>query len=680
MARHSTISRLALVIGLMAVSATLSTAAAAAAGGASQGLPAGDAATADNYGTEIIVTAQKREQSINDVGMSITALSGASLTDRGLQGAADLGKIVPGFVYTNSQYSSPVYTIRGVGFYESSLAAAPAVTVYVDEIPLPYPAMTNMAGLDLERVEVLKGPQGTLFGQNSTGGAVNYVSAKPTDHPAAGIDLSYGRFNTVDINGFASGPLTDKLRVRIAARGTFGDGWQRSYTSDRRNGKVNRYQGRIILDWDASSVLRFSLNVNGWRDKSDTQAGQLVAVTPLIPSNARSQLLSYPLAPHDNRAADWTDGFTRRNDSFYQIALRSEYDLADRIKLTSITAYQHLRQDSAADFDGISYIDSDFTLDGHISSFTQELRLAGVSGRLTWVIGGNYSNDKVSDGQTAFSQISSNNPIFPGLPLFYGVPNFSTQKIETAAAFGNAEFAVTDRLTFLAGARYTDTSRRFTGCTRAGDIGIASAFELLQQSLKNGSFVPIGIGDCFTLDNQNPADLYNPTLVHAKLKENNVSWRAGVNWKPAEGLLLYGNVSKGYKAGSFPTLSAALSSQYQPVPQESVIAYELGAKAGLMNSRLNLSGAAFYYDYHGKQLRGKTNDPIFGPVDALQSIPKSRVWGLEGQIQGKLAPGLEINAGATYLNSKIIEFIGVSNTGLVSDFSGTASPIRRNIS
>ncbi|HKR93035.1 TonB-dependent receptor plug domain-containing protein, partial [Novosphingobium sp.] len=167
---------------------------------------------------EIVVTAQKRSESINTVGMSINAASSEQLVKLGVTDISQLAKIVPGFAYNVTAFGLPVYTIRGVGYQESSLAAGPAVSVYVDEVPLPYAAQTLGAPLDLERVEVLKGPQGTLFGSNATGGAINYIAAKPTDSLSYGGRVSYGRFNTADLSGFVSGPLTSTLNARLAVR------------------------------------------------------------------------------------------------------------------------------------------------------------------------------------------------------------------------------------------------------------------------------------------------------------------------------------------------------------------------------------------------------------------------------------------------------------------------------
>jgi iron complex outermembrane receptor protein len=177
---------------------------------------------------EVVVTAQKRSENINDVGMSIAAVGGDSLTKLGVVDVSQFTKITPGFSYQNSVYGTPTYTIRGIGYNDFSMGAEPTVTVYQDQVPLPYPVMTRGAALDVERVEVLKGPQGTLFGENSTGGAVNFIVAKPTSTFHAGADLSYGRFNDTILSGFVSGPLADTLTARLAISHEGASGWQRS--------------------------------------------------------------------------------------------------------------------------------------------------------------------------------------------------------------------------------------------------------------------------------------------------------------------------------------------------------------------------------------------------------------------------------------------------------------------
>lgn len=194
---------------------------------------------------DIVVTAQKREQSINSVPMSITAATGEQLSQLGIKEASDLVKITPGLTFSTSQTGTPVYTLRGIGYDGFSLATRQAVSIYVDETPIPFALESHGASLDVERVEILKGPQGTLFGDNSTGGAVNYIANKPTSTLKAGGSFTYGRFNKLDISGYVSGPITDTLSVRVAVEHRGQSEWQKSYTRDDANGRVDFTSGRV---------------------------------------------------------------------------------------------------------------------------------------------------------------------------------------------------------------------------------------------------------------------------------------------------------------------------------------------------------------------------------------------------------------------------------------------------
>lgn len=224
--------------------------------------------------SEIVVTAQRRSEKLSDVPLSITAASADQLKAIGVQGPKDLEKLVPGFTYQLSSYGQPVYTIRGVGFLDTALGISPGVSIYVDQVPLPYAPMAAGAPLDVERVEVLKGPQGTLYGENSTGGAVNYIAAKPTHDFQTGFDLSFGRFDAVNAEGYVSGPLTDSLTARLSARTEQSGPWQKSYTRNDQLGARHFTAARLLLDIDPNDRVHFELNANGWIDTSDTQAAQ----------------------------------------------------------------------------------------------------------------------------------------------------------------------------------------------------------------------------------------------------------------------------------------------------------------------------------------------------------------------------------------------------------------------
>lgn len=224
---------------------------------------------------EIIVTANKREQSVNDVGLTIQAASGEELASRGITGPADLAKLVPGFTFTQSLYSTPVYTLRGIGLYDATFGAAPSVSVYSDQIPRNFPVMSDALDLDIERVEVLKGPQGTLFGQSSTGGAINYIVAKPTDTMEAGVGGSYERFDRIEASGFLSGPLGEGVNARLALKGVTGGAWQRSISRPNdENGDSRKYSGRLTVDLEPADSLKIELMATGAIDKSDPLAPQ----------------------------------------------------------------------------------------------------------------------------------------------------------------------------------------------------------------------------------------------------------------------------------------------------------------------------------------------------------------------------------------------------------------------
>src|ERR1700689_4159836 len=206
---------------------------------------------------EIVVTANKVEEASSKVGLTIQTIGDKALVEQHITTLQDLAEAVPGLTFTETESSTPVYTLRGVGFYETSLAAYPAVSVYIDQMPLAFPFLTSHTDLDLERVEVLKGPQGILFGQNSTGGAINFIAAKPTDHFSQGFDLTYGRFNRAQLDGFISGPLGGSVTARFALSEEHGGDWQQSYTRNDTLGAMQTFNSRLILDWRPVDQLRF---------------------------------------------------------------------------------------------------------------------------------------------------------------------------------------------------------------------------------------------------------------------------------------------------------------------------------------------------------------------------------------------------------------------------------------
>lgn len=639
-----------------------------------------------NTVTELVVTAQKREESINTVAMSIQAATGTELTKMGVNDTSQLTKLIPGFSYAPSAYGTPVFSIRGIGFQDTSLAASPTVSVYVDESPLPFSIMASGATLDLERVEVLKGPQGTLFGENATGGAINYVANKPTEEFDVGADVSYGRFNAIDAQGYVSGPLSDTLSARIALRTQQSGPWQKSYTRADELGSQNFNTARLSLLWKPTPQLRALLTVSGFQDRSESQAAQLYGISALNNNTAVPQgLIRYPLAPHNNRAADWgacvnidpvltnsgvlgaahdprfCSGY-KKDNTFYAGTLRIDYELPNDMTLTSLSSYERFDRNQPIDGDGTTFRDYESLQRGHLNVAYQELRLAGRFRETgNWLVGANYEYDDTWDNflQT-YSDSSSatilGNYLGPTRPL-------NRQKVHTYAVFANVEAPLSDTLSVQAGARYTKQARHFYGCgSDAGDGSWALGSSLIQNLLINirdsgvpdpfnGPGINPGAGLCGTTGPSSTD--FAPGLTFAHLTEDNVAWRASLNWKARPGTLLYANVSRGYKSGSFPTVATASFVQLAPATQESLIAYETGFKSRMLEGSLQLNGAAFYYDYKDKQILGDVNDLIFGALPALVNVPKSHVIGFELNAQWQPAAGLRIAPAVSYSNSKI---------------------------
>jgi iron complex outermembrane receptor protein len=707
--------------------------------------------------TEVVVTANKRQENIQNVGMSIKAASGDQLTKMGIHDTESLSKIVPGFQFTPTYYGTNVFTIRGVGFQDTSLAGSPTVSVYVDEMPLPFSALTNGATLDLQRVEVLKGPQGTLFGNNATGGAINYIANKPTDTFQAGADFSYGTFNDADISGYVSGPIADGLDARLALRHDESGAWQKSYgpqPSESTGGK-DFTNGRFSLLWKPNDRFKALLSLSGWQDKGYNQDGQLFGIAELSGLNALAPAIAnYPLAPHNDQAANFNNcvnvdpfdpiagqaaGTTygtianpgpnavpggqresegagsvvqaggqpthcvpaRKNNTYYSASLRLDYDLGHDITLTSLTEYQKFNRTAGIDGAGMNIQDYQSYQRGKIESAYQEVRLSGKwwSGKGSWIVGANYENDNTWDSFLQTYNASSASPTVFVNPNYLGVGNFPVtaynvlpnstsvngtnglpcgtvgtlgpyagifcpastgntalalgptrpedrQLTNTYAVYASGEYPILDNLTLLGGVRYTEEDKKGGVCGNDGGDGtwsqvaytLQSFYDPPSQSAPNAGDNAAAASPAGTCASTGPGPTYNTPglgvgggngLIYSHLNQHNVSWRAGLNWKPTHDTLLYVNISQGYKGGSYPTVALASEVQTKPVVQEELLSYEVGFKTELFDHQLQANGAIFYYDYTNKQILGAVADAVYGALPSLVNVPKSDVKGFE---------------------------------------------------
>lgn len=635
--------------------------------------------TAEAATGDIIVTAQKRSERLQDVPLAIVAATGTELKALGVTSPEQLDKLVPGFTFSRTVYGQPVFFLRGVGFNDTALGVSPSVAIYTDQLPIPFSAMARGTNLDLERVEVLKGPQGTLFGQNSTGGAINFIAAKPTKSLAAGFDLTIGRFNEVDAEAFLSGPITNTLSARLAVRNEYRGDWQRGYTIPETLGERNFHNARLTIDWHPTSSVSVELTATGWQDRSDTQQLQLSKVV-FNRQGPGAYTIPFPLdtlapAPKDARAAAWTPGDNyRRNDWFYQFGGRVDVKLSDTTNLTSLSSYAKYSQSIPTDFDATVFPLTRILNDGNVQSFSQELRLDGslADRRVKWMLGGNYQNDRVYDTFLS-TPLETSSSLIGGVKLSGFRPQ-NLQKVRTMAVFGSLDFKLTHNVTIQGSARYTKQDRDFTGCLRdLGDGTAAAAFGFL-------SFVVTGVrpviapGSCVTLSAAGPI---LPNGIIKSLNENNLSWKVGLDWKPSPDALLYASVTKGYKSGNFSTIPYINEIEAAPAGQESILAYEAGAKLTTLSRQLQINGAIFYYDYRNKQVNGYISVPPLGAFPGLVSVPKSRVQGAE--ISATLRPleGLSLSASASYIDTEIrsnpVNPTGPFNN--VADFIGKPFPV-----
>jgi outer membrane receptor protein involved in Fe transport len=694
---------------------------------------------------EVTVTAQKRQQNINDIGMSITAFTGEALDKLKIVDTADLAFIVPGMTFAESPFSTPIYTLRGVGFNEDAIQATATVTVYNDQIPTAFPIMTKGLMMDIERVEVLKGPQGTLYGRNTTGGAINYIANKPTEEFEAGVTVGYGRFNTFEGGGFVSGSLGDHVGARFAFKTIqSSEGWQESITRDEDLGEMDKISARLLVDIEASENVDILLAANWWQDKSDTPAPQFLQPAYQFPNPWVIELLDGPIDPRignqligdNNRDADWTRGTKPRMDQHSEaISMTINWQINDQVELTSLSSFSSFSSNDYYNTGGHNGIPADrpiagdpfgglfgtaqtlmptqaiaggytfgdiidissWTNDGDIDAFSQELRLSGGTEKLNWVVGGYYSSDtvKMRTIQDPFST-NSNLPVWalgegavgaleafgvlaPGTPLNYvigtqGADNQTRQDADTWAIFAHTEWQLGDAWNLTAGLRYTKDNKDFEGCTKDiyGDTAeLVNAFSVLF-----GGFMPnIQKGECVTVDVDSiAAGSPQAKLVESSLDEDSTSGKLALDYRFNDDVLGYVSYSRGFKSGSYPTLNANTSNQYEPVTQEKIDAWEIGFKSTLGGGAAQLNGAVFYYDYKDKQLLTRV-PTFFGALTALANVPKSKVKGAELDLQWQPAEGLYISLNGTYVDSEIKEFIGYNQFGQQGDFAGSEFPL-----
>jgi iron complex outermembrane recepter protein len=592
------------------------------------GVAAADTTTDSPMLEEVVVTAQKRAQNINDVGIAITAFDSKTIESLGLHQPTDVVAATSNFTVNTLVTDVPNFTIRGVGVNDYALNQATSVGTYVDGIFMSSPVLLNFQMFDTERVEVLKGPQGTLYGRNTTGGAVLFISKTPTDTFQASTYDEVGNYGYYMVEGAISGPLSDSVSARLAFNDTQSNGYQKSLVTGKTNGGLDRINVRTIFDWKPVDGLKVRLNLHVGRDRSNLNAFD----RPGLGTNTSS-----------DGTVNTVDGIPYRNAQANGSSLTADWDLGG-VTLTSVTGYEHLNRFEYADTDGLP---GDGLIDqieqSNLKQVTQELRAASSGhGPLTWVAGLYWSKDDIADNTIYPVSGAGFPPAAFGIPSVYPVltslGNTYDQKTTSKAVFGQVEWDPADKWHLTGGLRYTKDNKQLDNVTTPWTVNP----EMGQGAA--AAIGPVESGELF------PAASYSKDFSAA-------SGKVGVDYHSSRDALLYASVSKGFKSGGFQGTLVSSPANIKPFDNETVLSYEMGSKLTLAGGRAQVNSAIFYYDYKGLQAQGTLRGAAGGIANlfALQNIGDAHNFGGEMDFQALPIDRLSVSLGVGYLDAKIVK-------------------------
>ena len=598
--------------------------------------PATPEASADDEA--IVVTARRTEENVQRVPGAITAFSEKSLdriqaTDTtGQQGAVPNLNIVQG---RGSSNSTNIF-IRGIGQPDALQTFDPAVGVYVDDVYLSRIRGNQLDLLDVERVEVLRGPQGTLYGKNTIGGAIKFVTRKPGQEFRATGSIAVGSYNQFELKGAASGPISDTLAAGFAVMRAKRDGFVEDRNDDREYNNKNTLAGRAAIAYTPSSSLRVDLSADYAHDDAKLNTGaplndivHLFTPTVIVPLERDPD--------HYNFTVETTPGLPNSTKmTHWGLSGTAAYDVNDQLTLKSITAYRKLRTTDYVDIDATAAEVGDVLVDVHQDQFSQEFQLLYTSDRLSGVAGLYYLDEDITSHQEAFADDLVNLAAFRGiLPDFLlGPSNFPTflrtidddLKTNSYAAYANVSYSVTDALRLSAGLRWTRDEKDYFRTT--------STFS---SSLLLNSVAP------FVFDRKD--------------HWSDVSPMASIDYQFSPSTMAYLRYSKGFKSGGFNGRANEIGSStaYDP---ETANSYEAGLKTTIAR-QLRLNVAVFHTGYKDFQARVSELDDSTLPPTPLLSVlnaGKLRICGAELEAVWTPTPQLLLDSQIGYLDAEYKEF------------------------
>jgi iron complex outermembrane receptor protein len=607
-----------------------------------------EATSAQTQGLEdIVVTAQRREESAQRSALAITAVSGAQLQARGVTSADSIGRLTPGLQVTPSTGPYATFTVRGITSLSGNAFADPSVAVNINGVYLASPVTIRGLFYDLDRVEVLEGPQGTLYGRNATAGAINIIPKRPTFEfgGQVGADIgNYGRFN---FDAALNAPLSDTVAVRLSGQRAKHDGYFSDGSGDE---DVQALRGQLLFNPTSSLSILLSGDYSheGGKGTGATLYKRCASLSP--PRSGGIDGNCFVGATPFTAVSDLTGEYARfgfqaepkdlYNDSnYYGAALNADLT-------TGLGTFTFIGGYRDSDVNWKSSASSwQFSAHDKPKEYSTELRLAsGKGSRLQYVFGLYYLNTVNHSHQFGENEASVNfSDQFNNL---YG---------STEAAFSQLTFAVIPTVRLVGGLRYTHEYKRSDS----------------RRYVLNGLVGPDPV-----LPDAEPTNLV-PTTLYASKTFDRVNWKAGVEWDVAPHSLFYGNVSTGFKAGGFfygaavaqttstgtVNNSCAVNCTFAP---ESVTSYNIGSKNRFLHNRLQLNLELFYVNYQDQQVSiSKFQTLPNGTITSVlvtDNAGKSRNYGAEVETDYLLTPTTRIGAQIQYLNSKYLKFSYLTST------------------
>ena len=587
---------------------------------------------------EIIVTAQRREQDLQKVPLSVTALSARDIEEMGFTDSVSIGDQVPNLEFKTIGGTLNI-TIRGVGNNDFNTAAISPVSVYRDGVVIGANAPQTFALLDLDHVEVLRGPQGTLFGKNTTGGALQYFSKLPGDEMDGHIRLGYGRFDLYHIEGAATLPLGEDFAVRVAGLWKDRNGTKTNLFNNEKVGVIDEQAFRAIFRYnpgDLDARLHFGLG------KAKNDNNELKAIGTL-PGGTNAVGWNYPDA---NDLDVWNFDAQSHNEIEDTYAILDIAYAFGAFTLRSITGYDEGSGDYLQDSDAspLSILDRKLNL-AETEQFTQELQLSYQSDKLDAVVGVYYFTEDYDYDLRLL--------VFGLLgPTATGRYYTNTRENDAYAAFVQGTYALSDRMRVTAGLRYTYDEVKATA----------------QDNFRFGVY----------LHNPDPSEFIPVLPLTADDYDSDaLDWRLALEYDLADDLMAYGSITKGSKAGGSRAAGVVNSpAELGNFDPEELISYEIGLKSTWFDQRLRVNASAFLYDYTDLQVQS-VRTGVGGMTSIIvENAADADIKGLEVEITGLLSDQLELGLNFGVIDGEYENYVSgaLDEFGNLVDFSGNKLP------